>query len=265
MRKPSLAAIGIAACSCLSAQWQNFHTEGIPRNPDGSVNLSAPAPRTADGKPDLSGVWDTEKNRPCSHPDCDSPSQEYYDLGWSLKGGLPYQPWARELVKSRMATNGTDDPGTHCLPIGFLRLDTDEFYRKIIQNPGVIVMLNERNTSYRQIFTDGRPLPTDPNPSWNGYSIGKWDKDTLVVETNGFREGEWLDRRGSPLSQDAKVTERFRRVNAGHMEVEIAVNDLKAYTQPWSVKLNLFLVPDSDLLDYTCLENEKDISHFVAK
>lgn len=264
MRKLFVAVCFVAACTCISAQWVKFPSEGIPRNRDGSPNLTAPAPTTVDGKPDLSGVWDTEKNRACNH-ECDGASQEYFNLGWGLKGGLPYQPWARELVKSRMAANGVDDPGTHCLPIGFLRLYTDEFYRKIVQLPGLIVMLNERNTTYRQIFTDGRTLPADPNPSWNGYSIGKWDKDALVIETNGFRDGEWLDRNGSPLSTDAKVTERLRRVNVGRIEVEIAVNDLKTYTQPWSVKLNLLLMPNSDLLDYTCLENEKDTSHFVAK
>jgi len=264
MRKAILGALLVVASGSLSAQWLNFPSKGIPRGLGGSPNLSAPAPRTADGKPDLSGVWDTEKNRACKH-DCVGASQEYFDLGWSLKGGLPYQPWARDLVKSRLASNGMDDPGTHCLPIGFLRLYTDEFYRKIVQLPGLVLMLNERNTSYRQIFTDGRALPEDPNPSWNGYSVGRWDKDTLVIETNGFRDGEWLDRNGSPLSPDAKVTERLRRVNVGRLEVEIAVNDLKAYTQPWSVKLNLVLVPDSDLIDYTCLENEKDTAHFVVK
>ena len=261
MTNAFLAALLVATCVSVSAQWLNFPTAGTPRNPDGSPNLAAPAPKTADGKPDLSGVWDTEKNKPKTNSGA---SQEYYDFGWGLKGGLPYQTWARDLVKTRMAENGRDDPGTHCLPIGFLRLYTDEFYRKMIQVPGLLLILNERNTAYRQIFTDGRPLPTDPNPSWNGYSIGKWDGDTLVVETNGFRDGQWLDRAGSPLTENAKVTERLRRVDFGRMEVEVTVNDPRVYTKPWTVKLNLFLMPDTDLLDYTCLENEKDTAHFVG-
>ena len=263
MRMTLVAVCLAAACVTVSAQWLKFPTAGIPRNPDGSPNLAAPAPKTADGKPDLSGFWEKEINRSCTH-DCTGASQEYFDLGWSLEGGLPYQPWARELVKARMAKNGAEDPGTRCLPIGFLRIDTDEFYRKIVQIPGLLLMLSERNTSYRQIFTDGRPLPSDPNPSWNGYSVGKWDKDSLMVETNGFRNDLWLDRNGSPLTESAKVTERFRRVNFGRMEVAITVDDPKAYTKPWTVKLNLLLIPDTDLLDYTCLENEKDTAHFVG-
>lgn len=154
----------------------------------------------------------------------------------------------------------------HALPpLGFSAIVHGRVYRKITQLPGLITILNERNSSFRQIFTDGRALPVDPNPTWNGYSVGKWDDDTLVVETNGFRGDLWLDRLGSPLTEGARVTERLRRVNFGRMEVEIAVNDPKAYTKPWTVKLNLFYVPDTDLLDYTCLENEKSTAHFVGK
>jgi hypothetical protein len=249
------------------AQWLNYPTAGVPKNPDGSPNLTAPAPRTADGKPDFSGIWDTPKNRPCPPDGCPDAqvSQEFVNFGWSLKGGLPYQPWAAELVKGRREQNGKDDPGSHCLPIGFLRLHTDTMYRKIIQLPGLLVILHERNASFRQIFLDGRPLPEDPNPSWNGYSTGKWDGDTLVVETNGFHEGEWLDRGGSPLSSEAKVTERLHRVNYGLMEVDVTVDDPKAYTKPWTVKLPLVLVLNTELLDDNCLESEKDIPHLVGK
>lgn len=227
----------------------------------------AHAAHTAAGKPDFSGIWDTPKNRPCPPDGCPDAqvSQEFVNFGWSLKGGLPYQPSAAELVKSRREQNGKDDPGSHCLPIGFLRLYTDAMYRKIVQLPGLLILLNERNASFRQIFLDGRPLPVDPNPAWNGYSTGKWEGDTLVVQTNGFHDGEWLDRGGSPLTSEAKVTERLHRVNYGQMEVEVTVDDSKAYTKPWTVKLPLVLVLNTELLDDNCLESEKDIPHLVGK
>jgi hypothetical protein len=267
--KPSaiLAATLLMMPALVSAQWLNYPTAGVPKNPDGTPNLTAPTPRTADGRPDFSGIWDTPKNRPCPPGGCPDQevSQEFVNFGWSLKGGLPYQPWAAELVKARREQNGKDDPGSHCLPIGFLRQHTDAMYRKIIQLPGLLVMLNERNASFRQIFLDGRPLPVDPNPAWNGYSTGKWDGDTLVVETNGFHDGEWLDRSGSPLTSEAKVTERLRRVNYGQMEVDVTVDDPKAYTKPWTVKLPLVLVLNTELLDDNCLESEKDIPHLVGK
>ncbi len=266
-KKASLAALLVLTCASASAQWLHYPTPGISRNQDGSPNLAAPPPKTADGKPDFSGIWDSEKNRPCPPGGCPDQevSQEFMNFGWGLKGGLPYQPWAAELVRARSEQNGKDDPGTKCLPIGFLRLHTDAFYRKFVQLPGLLLILSERDTSYRQIFMDGRPLPVDPNPSWNGYSIGKWDGDALVVETNGFRDGQWLDRSGSPLTDRAKVTERLRRVNFGRMEVDVTVDDPKAYTKPWTVKLKMFLVPDTDLLDETCLENEHDAGHLVGK
>ncbi len=269
MRTPLIlqSVVMLALPVLAPAQWLNYPTVGVPKKSDGSPNLTAPAPRTTDGKPDFSGIWDTPKNRPCPPDGCPDQevSQEFVNFGWSLKGGLPYQPWAAELVRSRREQNGKDDPGTHCLPIGFLRLHTDAMYRKMIQVPGLLVMLNERNASFRQIFLDGRPLPVDPNPSFNGYSTGKWDGDTLVVETNGFRDGQWLDRSGSPLTASAKVIERLRRVNFGRMEVEVTVDDPKAYTKPWTVKLDLVIVLNTELLEDNCLESEKDIPHLVGK
>jgi hypothetical protein len=265
----ALSSIAFLAAACLSApaQWLHYPTPGIPRKPDGSPNLAAPAPRTADGKPDFSGLWDTERNRPCPPGGCADAtiSQEFLNFGWGLKGGLPYQPWSADLVKARMEQNGKDDPGSKCLPIGFLRFYTDASLRKIVQTPGLLVILTEHNTAFRQIYMDGRPLPVDPELTWNGYSTAKWDADALVIETNGFRDGLWLDRNGSPLSAGAKVVERLRRVNFGRIEAEVSVDDPKAYTKPWTVKLNLMLAPDSDLLDYTCLENEQDIGHLVGK
>ncbi len=168
-------------------------------------------------------------------------------------------------MKERGAAHGQGDPTSRCLPGGVLKLHTDPLFRKVVQTPGLVVILNERNAMYRQIFTDGRPSPRDPQPSWNGYSTGKWDGETLVVKTTGFRDGLWLDRKGSPLTEAGTITERFRRVNYGKLDVVVAVDDPKAYTAPWTVTLHQNLRVDTELLDYICLENEKDLQHLVAK
>ena len=221
----------------------------------------------ADGTPDLSGLWEPEKTRPCPRDGCQDQQvgEQFVDIGWGLKGGLPYRPWAADIVKTRIAEMGKGDPISRCLPMGVPRTHFTPFLKKIIQAPGLIVVLDEQNMAYRQIFTDGRPLPVDPQPSWNGYSSGKWDGDTLVVETNGFRDGMWLDRNGSPMTDAAKVTERIRRVNYGKVEIEVTVDDPKAYTAKWTTSINHFILLDTDLLDYVCLENEKDVSHLVGK
>jgi len=261
------AAILLVMSATLSAQWINYPTPGVPKTGAGTPDLNAAAPRTAGGKPDLSGVWMAEKNRLCPPYGCTDMevNEQFMDLGWGLRDGLPYQPWARELMLARKAVAGKDDPGSHCLPTGVVKLHTTPLYKKIVQTPALIVILNEIGTSYRQIFIDGRPLPADPQPAWNGYSSAHWEADTLVVETNGFRDGTWLDRNGSPLTEAAKMTERFRRVNYGRLEVEITVNDPKAYTVPFTVKLNEFIALNTDLMDYVCLENEKDGRHLVDK
>lgn len=257
-------AAALLAIAPLAAQWIDYPTAGIPRDKSGKPNLSAPTPRALDGHPDLSGIWEIEHNRACPPEGCNDMliGQEFMNIGWSLKAGLPYQPWARDLVKTRSASGGKDDHLTHCLPEGLVRTFTDPLFRRIVQTPGLTVLLSERNMTYRQIFTDRRPLPQDPQPSWNGYSTGQWDGDTLVVETSGFREGMWLDRGGSPLTEGAKITERFHRVDFGKLEIELTVNDPQAYSAPWTVKLNQFLRPDTELIDYVCLENEKDWQHF---
>ena len=178
---------------------------------------------------------------------------------------MPYQPWAAELVKTRRAELRLRDPLSYCLPVGPVRLHTWSTPKKVIQTPGLLVILNELNASYRQIFTDGRPLPRDPNPSWNGYSSGKWEGDTLVVQTSGFRDGLWLDSTGNPMTDGARMTERFRRLNFGRMEIEITLDDPKAYTKPWTITLNHTIKLDTDLLDFICAENEKDTAHFFVK
>src|SRR6266852_4692249 len=256
--RTAAAIIVFVISAPLSAQWLNYPTPGIPRLPDGKPNLAAPAPRTPDGKPDLAGIWGLScpvanavvggfAGQPtvfCATEVAIPP--EFGNIGQALKDGLPYQPWAAELVKRTRANNRPNDPLTHCLPTGVVRLHVFPLFRKVIQFPGLLVILNELNATYRQIFTDGRPLPADPNPSWNGYSTGKWEGDTLVVQTTGFRDGLWLDTADSPLTDAARITERFRRVNYGNLEIAVTVDDLKAYTKPWTVKLNLTIKLDTD-------------------
>jgi len=253
--------------SPLAAQWINYPTPGVPRTADGKPNLEAACPRTADGKPDLSGLWVMQATRPGNpdFPGCEPTAEEFINIGTRLKDGLPYQPWAAELVKKRRAELRLHDPMSHCLPIGPVRLNTFTTPSKIVQTPGLLLILNEWNASYRQIFTDGRPLPVDPNPSWNGYSSAKWEGDTLVVETNGFRDDLWLDATGSPLTEAGRLTERYRRPNFGHMEIEITVNDPKAYTKPWTVTLRHSIRVDTELLDFVCYENEQDAGHLTLK
>ena len=262
-----VAAVLFVVSTPVLAQWLNYPTAGVPKNAKGQPDLAAPTPKTADGKPDFSGMWEPLKNKPCPPegcPDFQTP-QEFANIGWGLKDGLPYQKWAADLRKSRIADNGKDDPGSHCLPTGIVKLHTSPLLKKIVQAPGLLVILNERNMNFRQIFTDGRPLPADPDPTWNGYSTGKWVGDTLVVESIGFRDGMWLDRGGSPMTDAAKITEKFRRPNYGNLEIELTVDDPKAYTAPWTVKLTQTIVLNTDFLDYYCEEYEKDIAHLVGK
>jgi len=261
----SIAAIALAAAP-LAGQWLNYPTAGVPKTPSGVPNLGAPAPRTTDGHPDFSGIWEAD-NTSCPPAGCIDmrSSREFTNFGAQLPGGLPYQPWAAKLVKQRIADNGKDDPTSVCKPAGALRLFTYPPLRKFVQAPGMLVMLSERDVTYRQIFTDGRPLPADPSPSYNGYSSGHWEGDTLVVETIGFHDGMWLDRSGSPLTDAAKLTERFRRINYGNLEIEVTVDDPKAYTKPWTVTLHQFIRLNTELLEFFCQENEKDEGHLVGK
>ncbi len=190
---------------------------------------------------------------------------EFLNIGASLKNGAPYQLWAADLKKTRTEQNGKDDPVSRCLPGGVVKLHTTPQLRKIVQVPGLLVTLNEMDATYPQIFTDGRPLPPVDMPAFKGYSTGKWEGDTLVVQTIGFPDGMWLDRNGSPMTDAAKITERFRRIDLGRMEIEITIDDPKAYTAPWPIKLNHNIVLDTDLIDYICQENEKDAGKLIGK
>ena len=267
MQSVRFAALVVVVSSPLAAQWLHYPTAGVPRTPDGKPDLTAPAPRNAAGKPDIAGMWVTpQKPRVCDNTGCaqieiDVPSRENGNFGVNLPGGLPYTQWAAELVKTRMVNATGDDPHVNCLPAIFPRAWALPHITKIIDSPGNVVILDEFNAMYRQIFTDGRPLPDDPQPTWNGYSIGKWDGDAFVIQTIGFRDDIWLDGRGSPLTEQSKMTERIHRSNFGTLEVDVTVEDPKAYTKPWTVHLKQSIVVDTEMLDEVCLENERSRSH----
>jgi hypothetical protein len=246
-----VVAVGWTAAPA-SAQWLNHPTPGIPRLPDGRPDLSAPAPRTADGKPDVSGLW-----RPVGG-----------HIGNIAKDlpEAPMQPWAEELYKYRRETLSKDDPtGLRCIPGGVPRSTAVPYPFKIVNTPGLVIILYEAVHAYRQIFTDGRELPRDPNPTWLGYSIGRWDGDELVVESNGFNDEGWLDNNGHPNTEQLRVTERFRRKDFGHMDVEIVIDDPKAYTRPWTVTMPLALAADDEIIEYICSENNRDVEHLVGQ
>ena len=279
-----MVAMALASIpAALLAQWPDYPTARVARTPDGKPKLDAAAPRTADGKPDLSGIWLFRgAGRPPTQPGAEPagappppppeqpasgpPAATFRNIGAGFKDGLPLTPWAAELLKQRMAENSKDNPDAHCLPLGLMQLHTHPQPRKIIQTPGVVVILYEAQAGVRQIFTDGRPLPgNDPQPWWYGYSIGKWDGDTLVVETTGFRDDVWLDINGSPLTDAAKLTERFQRLNYGTLRIDVTIDDPKAYTAPFSVRVNQRLILDSELIEFICNENEKSVQHMVGK
>ena len=256
------------ASTHLAAQWLKYPTAGVPRKADGTVDMTAPTPRLADGKPDFSGIWMTgEPNRQPQSPDAgQSPgdasnitgSRQMSNLGVDLPGGLPYQPWLVPIVKERTQNLAKDDPHIKCWPDNFVRAYGMPHLLKFVHSPNLLVMLNELNAGYRQVFTDARPLPEDPNPTLQGYSSAKWSGDTLVVDSIGFRDDTWIDWNGSVLTEVAKVREQIRRPDFGHLEIQVTVDDPKAYTKPWTVTLKQRIVVDTDLVDEICLENEKD-------
>lgn len=270
-----LLIVTAGASGSLGAQWFTYPSPHAPRTPNGEVDLSAPAPRLANGKPDVSGVWMTAEpacvvrgtlsvsellklippERKCP-PRTVSFSRQSINMGIDMPGGLPYQPWLATLVEARTANQAIDDPHIRCLPDLFLRAYGLPHYLKFVQTPDLLVVLNEYNGVYRQVFTDGRPLPEDPNPSWQGYSTATWSGDTLVVDTIGFRDDLWIDWDGSVITEAAKVRERIRRIDFGHLDIEVTVDDPKAYTKPWTVTLRQQFAGDTELIDEICAEGE---------
>jgi hypothetical protein len=244
--RATLCACALAALAPGAvAQWLDYATAGIPRTPDGKADLTAPTPRAADGKPDLSGLWEN-----------DNPLKYLSNIAADI-GEAPFQPWAKQLFDQRVARRGADDPNARCLPSGVVEKHAVPAPFKILQLPSLLVILYESRTIYRQIFLDGRPFPEDPQPAWNGYSVGKWEGDTLVVESMGFTDQIWLDGAGHPVSDQLRVIERFRRPAFGKLEVEITIDDPKAYTKPWTVMETMHFLPDTELIEHICEENNK--------
>jgi hypothetical protein len=294
----SLAIVLAAAAAPTAAQWPSYPTPNVPRNADGTPNLTAPTPRAADGKPDLTGVWEIYFNSiaPPPPPGEASPSRSlqdssdsgddnqlglsvstppedpnappratFFDIGANIEGGPPFRAWARELRAQRMADNQKDNPDANCLPMGFMQLHGHPQPRKIVQTPELIVIMYEGNQGLRQIFMDGRELPEvneDLQPWWYGYSTGRWEGDTLVVESVGFRDDGWLDVYGSPLTAEGKLIERWRRPDFGHLEIDVTVDDPKAYTKPFTVRVSHQILLDQELIEFICNENEKSSQHY---
>jgi hypothetical protein len=238
-----------------SAQWTKVPAAKIPRTADGKPDLSAPAPRSPDGTPDLTGVWSPKDNKYARDISADSKPED-----------VPFQPWAKALFEERKdGSHSREDPDANCLPQGVPKIHSVAYPQKFIRTPESIVVIFEAFNLWRQIFTDGRELMADPNPTWLGYSTGKWDGETFVVETKGFNGKAWLDQSGKPTTDALRVIERFRRKDFGHMEVQITIDDSKAFTRPWTVTQQLYLLPDTEPIEFICNENNRDLEHLPGK
>ena len=345
-RNALTAFLVVMTCSIsLAAQWPAMKDPAAPRDEKGNVRMDAPAPRTADGKPDLSGLWMRANSGPPNagrggrgrgqegqgqagqgqaqgqgrgqgrgqgqaaapapaqgqgrggrgaaepaggdtnaafaggrggvalEPATDRfpydpsgpPVATFFEAGGNMEGGLPYTPWAAEIRKQRLALQARDNPDAMCMPMGFLQFHQQPQPRRIIQTPKLILIEYEANYGLRHIWMDGRTLPPqgEPQPWWYGYSVGRWEGDDLVVETNNLRGAEdgpydgWLDVNGSPYSNGAKFTERFRRKAYGHLQIDLTVDDPKAYTKPWTVRVDQRILADQDLIEFVCNENQQ--------
>lgn len=232
----------------VSAQWLTIPLPDTPRTSDGAPNLTAPAPRTPEGTPDLSGIWQRPRGL---KPYADGVE-------------LPFQPWGEALYKARRENNGKGMPSERCLPHGVPKAMSVPEPFKIVQTPGLVVILYEEFNHYRQVFTDGRRVPAGRTPTWLGYSIGTWEGDTLVVDTTGFVDEIWLDMGGHPATDALHLVERFRRRDFGHLEIQVTIDDSRAYARPWTVTMPFDLLPDTELIEHIC-ENEKDAAHLVGK
>jgi len=279
-------ALVLGLSSPLLAQWPSWPSENVPKNADGTPNLNAPAPRTPDGRVDFSGVWESRafcfgrqgnspladsqpvaapRPVPASLEEGEVPLATCWDIGAGIKGGAPVQPWAKDLKIQRIAENMAGNPQSHCLPMGHMQLWLNPQPRQIVQTPRELLMVWEANFGLRHVFTDGRPSPgNDPQPWWYGYTVGRWEGDTLVATTTHLKDGMWLDLNGTPLTGEATITERFRRPAFGRIEIDVTIDDAKAFTRPFTVRVNQYLMLDTDLMEFICNENEQSSRHFVS-
>ena len=265
---PLRSVLWILCCTgILSAQWIDYRTPGLPRTADGRPNLTAPTPRTADKKPDLSGVWHPTlppRQVPESHPG----EPTFMNIVNFLVPGSSIEmlPAANALYQEHLRVAGANRPSEKCLPHGIPdAMVIPGAPAKIVQLPGLTLILYEEFARFRQIFTDGRPFPKELNPGWLGSSIGRWEGDTFVVETAGFNDKTPLDALGHPHSDALRVTERFRRRDFGHLDYEMTFDDPKMYTKPFTIKVPHNLLSDSDIFESFCVENEKDRVHLQQK
>jgi hypothetical protein len=274
MRYQRLLVLFALLATCARAQWLNYPTPGTPRTKDGKPNLSAKTPRLA-GRPDLSGVWQVEAEAKgeiermlgrdltvglVPGDPVDTFSKYFFNILADFKPEeAPLRPEAAAIMRNRR--QNAETPDQRCLPLGVPRAELISFPFKIVQTPGLIVMMYEQDNTRRQIYTDGRKLPADPNPTWLGYSVGHWEGETLVVESAGFNDQVWIDSAGHPTSESLHIQERFRRRDFGHMDLQVTIDDPKMYTKPFTFKVTQLLLPDSDIFEYFCDENEKDRAH----
>ena len=273
---PAALAALLAGAATLPAQWPEHRTEG-PRTEAGELDLKAPAPKMRDGHPDLSGLWQPMRPgrgngngrgrgpaAPVRAPG-EPPAAQFGDLGAGFEKGLPYTEWGRQTRDQRKANNSKDNPDAHCRPLGLMQLHTHPFEKKIVQGQGAIVIMYNANNDVRQILTNGQTLPeVGPQlaPWWYGYSVGKWEGDTLVVTTVGFRDDVWLDVNGSPLTGTGKMVERFTRLNFGTLQIDVTIEDPKAYTEPFTVRVMLQLMPNTELFESVC--EDRDAGHYLG-
>lgn len=249
-----LTGLSLAVAAPAGAQWWIGVPDKLPRTADGEPDLMAPAPKLADGTPDLQGIWYQDTNK--------YTRDIAADLG---ADGVPYQPWAKALADERATgAHSREDPDANCLPQGVPKISFVPAPWKIVQQPDLIVFVYEAFTLWRQVFLDGRRLAEGANPTWLGYSTGHWGGDTLVVESAGFNGKIWLDQLGKPTTEQLRVTERFRRTDFGHMEIEATIDDPGAYTRPWTVKQTYHLLPETELLEFICNENNQDLQHLPS-
>lgn len=280
---PAVAVALVAGAAMLLAQWPKHPTDG-PRTEDGKLDLKAPAPKAADGHPDLSGLWQPMRPnfgrggrgrgkgtgapaRAAIPPPTPGqpPLAQFNDVGAGFPNGLPFTDWGRKIRDERKANNSKDNPDAHCRPLGLMQLHTHPYEKKIVQGKDAIVIMYNANNDVRQILTNGQPLPTvgpDLAPWWYGYSVGHWEGDTLVVNTVGFRDDVWLDVNGSPLTSSGKMVERFTRLNFGTLQIDVTISDPKAYTEPFTVRVMQQIMPDTELFESVC--EDRDATHYVG-
>lgn len=247
MRIPLLLALVAFVASPALGQWRNVPAPQVPRTPDGKPDLSAPAPRLPDGKPDLSGIWNP-------------PTGYLRNLARDLKEDVPFQPWAKAVYDERAAgLHWREEPDANCLPQGVPKVLLAPAPWRIVQTPTIVFFVHEAFNLWWQAFMDGREFVPHPDvaPTWHGYSTARWDGDTLVVSSAGFNGRVWLDQLGKPSTEALRVTTTFHRKDFGHMDIGITIDDAKAYTRPWGTTVQVALLPDTQLMEFICLENEK--------